>query len=102
MEEDGKKSWHLNFVFDLKNLGPIEIKAVAKLPELKLSVIASTFEGLQQIQKAMPTLKKQLQDLGITTTSSNTRLGKVHIADNKPEAVKSAPKADGSSFSVDI
>lgn len=102
VEEDGKKSWHLNFVFDLKNLGPIEIKAVAKLPELKLSVIASTFEGLQQIQKAMPTLKKQLQDLGITTTSSNTRLGKVHIADNKPEAVKSAPKADGSSFSVDI
>lgn len=102
VEEDGKKSWHLNFVFDLQNLGPIEIKAVAKLPELKLSVIASTFEGLQQIQKALPELRKQLQDLGITTTSSNTRLGKVHIKDSKEEASRSANVNEGSSFSVDI
>ena len=46
IEEDGKKSWHLNFVFDLENLGPIEIKAEAKLPELKISVVASTFNEI--------------------------------------------------------
>lgn len=101
--EDGKKSWHLNFVFDIENLGPIEIKAEAKLPELKLSVVASTFNGLQKVQETLPVLKERLQDLGITTRNTTTRMGKVHIKEknDRPE-VEIKTKKDGSTFSVDI
>lgn len=103
IEEDGKKSWHLNFVFDLENLGPIEIKAEAKLPELKISVVASTFNGLQKVQEALPTLKEKLQDLGITTRNATARMGKVHIIEkNDRPVVEVRTKKDGSTFSVDI
>lgn len=103
IEEEGKKSWHLNFVFDLENLGPIEIKAEAKLPELKLSVVASTFNGLQKVQEALPTLKEKLQDLGITTRNATARMGKVHIREkNDRPVVEVRTKKDGSTFSVDI
>ena len=103
IEEDGKKSWHLNFVFDLENLGPIEIKAGAKLPELKISVVASTFNGLQKVQEALPTLKEKLQDLGITTRNATARMGKVHIREkNDRPVVEVRTKKDGSTFSVDI
>ena len=103
IEEDGKKAWHLNFVFDLENLGPIEIKAEAKLPELKLSVVASTFNGLQKVQEALPTLKEKLQDLGITTRNATARMGKVHIREkNDRPVVEVRTKKDGSTFSVDI
>ena len=103
IEEDGKKSWHLNFVFDLENLGPIEIKAEAKLPELKLSVVASTFNGLQKVQEALPTLKEKLQDLGITTRNATARMGKVHIREkNDRPVVEVRTKKDRSTFSVDI
>ncbi|MGN0894803.1 MAG: flagellar hook-length control protein FliK, partial [Succinivibrio sp.] len=102
VEEDGKKSWHLSFVFDLKELGPIEIKAEAKLPELKLSVVASTFAGLQRVQECLPDLKSKLQDLGITTRSSTARMGKVHIRESEQQARNLAKKNDGSSLSVDI
>ena len=103
IEEDGKKAWHLNFVFDLENLGPIEIKAEAKLSELKLSVVASTFNGLQKVQEALPTLKEKLQDLGITTRNATARMGKVHIREkNDRPVVEVRTKKDGSTFSVDI
>lgn len=103
IEEDGKKAWHLNFVFDLENLGPIEIKAEAKLPELKLSVVASTFNGLQKVQEALPSLKEKLQDLGITTRNATARMGKVHIKEkNDRPVVEVRTKKDGSTFSVDI
>ena len=103
IEEDGKKSWHLNFVFDLENLGPIEIKAEAELPELKISVVASTFNGLQKVQEALPTLKEKLQDLGITTRNATARMGKVHIREkNDRPVVEVRTKKDGSTFSVDI
>lgn len=103
IEDDGKKSWHLNFVFDLENLGPIEIKAEAKLPELKISVVTSTFNGLQKVQEALPTLKEKLQDLGITTRNATARMGKVHIREkNDRPVVEVRTKKDGSTFSVDI
>ena len=103
VEEDGKKAWHLNFVFDIEKLGPIEIKAEAKLPELKLSVVASTFNGLQKVQEALPTLKEKLQDLGITTRNATARMGKVHIREkNDRPVVEVRTKKDGSTFSVDI
>ncbi len=104
VEEDGKKSWHLTFVFDLQGIGPVEIKAVAKLPELKLSVIASSVEGLQKIQEALPVLKEQLQQAGITTRSAMARLGNVHIQDTvaSPDVGPHERNSDGATLSVDI
>ncbi|SFS88050.1 hypothetical protein SAMN02910357_02370 [Succinivibrio dextrinosolvens] len=104
VEEDGKKSWHLTFVFDLQGIGPIEIKAVAKLPELKLSVIASSVEGLQKVQEALPVLKEQLQQAGITTRSAMARLGNVHIQDTvaSPDVGPHERNSDGATLSVDI
>lgn len=104
IDEEGQKSWHLDFVFDLENLGPIEIKAVSKFPELKLNVVASTFNGLQKVQECLPHLKEKLQDIGITTTSSTARLGKVNIKEHDERAVigTRTHKDDGASLSVDI
>lgn len=104
VEEDGKKSWHLTFVFDLQGIGPVEIKAVAKLPELKLSVIASSVEGLQKVQEALPVLKEQLQQAGITTRSAMARLGNVHIQDTvaSPDVGPHERNSDGTTLSVDI
>lgn len=104
IEEDGRTSWYLNFAFDLKDLGPIEIKAVLKHFELKISVVASTFDGLQKVQESMPYLRGQLQDLGITTRTATARLGKVHLQDNATTPVmgENTKKNDGSTLSVDI
>ncbi|SFK03262.1 hypothetical protein [Succinivibrio dextrinosolvens] len=104
VEEDGKKSWHLTFVFDLQGIGPVEIKAVAKLPELKLSVIASSVEGLQKVQEALPVLKEQLQQAGITTRSAMARLGNVHIQNTvaSPDVSPHERNSDGTTLSVDI
>ncbi len=104
VDEDGKKSWHLTFVFDLEGIGPIEIKAVAKLPEVKLSVIASSVEGLQKVQEGLPHLKAQLQEAGLTTRSAMARLGNVHIQDSiaSPDLSEGEnKKEDGATLSVD-
>ena len=101
VEEDGKKSWHLTFAFDLENLGPIEIRAVAKIPELKLSVVTTTFEALQKVQEALPHLKAELQKIGITTRSASARLGQVHLNSVKQQE-SPVKRNDGSNLSLDI
>lgn len=98
-DEDGERSWHLNFVFDVKNLGLIEIKAVAKLPELKLSVITESLDGLQKVQELLPTLVGKLQEFGITTRTSNSRLGRINIPTGGATTTR---KDDGYNLSLDI
>jgi len=102
IEEDGKQSWHLSFVFDLEGLGPIEIRAEAKIPELKLSVVASTLKGLQKVQQCLPVLKEKLQNIGITTRTASARLGQVHLRETNVVSNAPAKRNDGSNLSVDI
>nr|MCR5085499.1 flagellar hook-length control protein FliK [Succinivibrionaceae bacterium] len=91
-DDQGRDTWHLNFTFDPQGLGLIQIKAVAQLPEIKLSCVTETLAGLQKVQELMPQLREKLQDLGVTTRSVATRLG--HIAhEEKPHA--EAPKGQG-------
>ncbi|MBO5566222.1 MAG: flagellar hook-length control protein FliK [Succinivibrio sp.] len=97
-DEDGNDAWHLNFTFDLHDLGPIEIKAVAKLPEINISVVAESVKALQKVQENMPVLQKQLQDQGITTRTTSARLGKIALPE--PQAEQSRKNHDGN-FSVD-
>ncbi|MBO6258737.1 MAG: flagellar hook-length control protein FliK [Succinivibrio sp.] len=101
-EADGQKSWHLTFNFDLPGLGPIEIKAVAKLPELRLSVVTETLSGLQKVQECMPLLTKQLQEAGITTRTANARLGRITPQEQAQTVAGSDTDEESSGLSIKI
>lgn len=103
VEEDGKKAWHLNFAFDLKDIGAVEIKAVAKLPEIKIAVIAENMQGLERVQNELPKLQKTLQDIGITTRSVSTRLGTIHMNNSQENSFSAADNGRklNETFSVD-
>ena len=47
-EEDGGSCWHLNFNFDLENLGPLQIKVRLRFPEVQISFVAERLETLQK------------------------------------------------------
>lgn len=99
--EDGQESWHLNFTFDLQELGPIELKAVARLPEIKISVVAETLAGLQKVQENLPKLEQQLAGIGIQTTACNSRMGRISQHESRTQ---DQPKSrnDGSTLSFDV
>ena len=80
-KKDGRKIWHLEFAFDLENTGPIGIRAVASFPEIRLSYVAKTMEGLQALQKRVPELERQLEELGLEPKSSGPRLGHIEGMD---------------------
>lgn len=103
VEEDGKRAWHLNFVFDLKDVGAVEIKAVAKLPEIKIAVIAENMQGLERVQSELPKLQKTLQDIGITTRSVSTRLGTIHMNNSQENSFNATDNGRklNETFSVD-
>ncbi len=99
--KDGLKIWHLQFAFDLEKLGPVEIRAVASFPEVRLSYVAQTLEGLQALQSKVPELEKQLGDLGLEPRSSSPRIGRVDAMQRRDKA-SSAAKAPDGMVDVDI
>lgn len=99
--KDGRKLWHLQFAFDLEKLGPVEIRAVASFPEVRLSYVAQTLEGLQALQSKVPELEKQLGDLGLEPRSSSPRIGRVDAMQRRDKA-SSAAKAPDGMVDVDI
>lgn len=102
-EKDGsQRTWHLSFFFDIKTLGPIEIKAAATPPELQLAFTAETGEGLRKIQELLPQLRSKLQEFGITTRSSTARLGVVRHPNTGGTPPPERRRDDGSSLSIDI
>ncbi len=84
--DDKEKTWHLNFLLDLNELGPLQVKAEAKLPELKLSFKTPKPQTQTLIQSMLPALRGRLQDLGITTRSSLVVMGEVDLKYEKQEA----------------
>ena len=92
----------MNFAFELKDLGPIEIKAVAKLPEIKLSFVTENLHAMQKVQELMPDLNYNLQCIGITARTSSMRLGRVSLKESTIAKNPQAPRNDGSTVSVDI
>ncbi len=103
-DEDGHEIWHLNFFFDLKDLGPIQIKAEARLPELFLHIVTDSLEALTQVQQLLPLLREKLQDIGITTRQSNARLGHVFMPTAPLQAAGSGAnrRDEMSQLSLDI
>ena len=74
-EDDGSKSWHLDFNFDLENLGPLEVKVKLHFPDVQMSFIVERLETLQKVQSLMPELNQHLAQMGLHAKGSNARLG---------------------------
>lgn len=87
-DEKEKDGYHLKFKFDLKDLGPMEIRATLKHPELKLNIITQSLKALQKVQELLPRLTSSLQDLGLTTRPPSVRLGHVSNTTNQIETNK--------------
>ena len=101
-KKDGRKIWHLEFAFDLENTGPIGIRAVASFPEIRLSYVAKTMEGLQALQKRVPELERQLEDLGLEPKSSGPRLGHIEGMDRDISKDKPAVLSKDQLLNVNI
>ena len=101
-EEDGSKSYTLSFYFDIKDLGPMEIKASSKFPELQISVVTETLAGLQKVQEHMPLLVAKLQDFGITTKATNARLGRISMPSVTNNTQERKREDDKSTLNIDI
>lgn len=76
-DKEGKNVWHLSFQFDLEKLGALEVKAVAALPEVRISFAAETLEGLKAVQSNCMSLKENLEQMGLEVKNSAPRLGRI-------------------------
>ena len=81
-ENDPNKTWHLQFCFDLKDLGPLEIQAQAQFPSIKLRFTSPSKEVLDLTQAMLPLLKERLQEIGVTTRLSLLRQAPITFKEN--------------------
>ncbi len=101
-EEDGGSSWHLNFNFDLENLGPLQIKVCLRFPEVQISFVAERLETLQKVQENMPILNARLREIGLNSKGSSARLGRISRPEVKHDTASSDDnfKFEGPSFTT--
>ena len=101
-EEDGGSSWHLNFNFDLENLGPLQIKVCLRFPEVQISFVAERLETLQKVQENMPILNARLREIGLNSKGSSARLGRISRPEVKHDIASSDDnfKFEGPSFTT--
>ncbi len=99
-----KAVWHLSFNFDLKDLGWVEIKAAACLPEVKLSFATEKLQGLKAVQDHVDDLTASLAKLGLEPSASAPRLGSLSMLPQKEEKaeVKAQPQEPATGISVQI
>lgn len=76
-DEDGGKSWHLNFNLDLEKLGSIQVKVKLRFPDIQMSFVTGNLEALQAVQAHMPELNARLKDIGLISKGSSARLGRL-------------------------
>ena len=104
IDEDGGQSWHLNFEFDLENMGPLQVKVKLRFPDVQISFVAERFETLQKVQSLMPELNQRLKQVGLNSSGSNARLG--HISSPRHQAAPEPTSArqkrfEGPDFTAD-
>ena len=105
-DSDGGTSWHLNFKFDLENMGALHIKVKLRFPEIQMSFVAERFETLQKVQSLMPDLNAKLKEIGLTSTGSSARLGSVSFDDvisseGSSSSQNSSFKFEGNAFNAE-
>lgn len=99
--EKGQKVWHMTFQFDLEKIGAVEIKAVACLPEVRLSFAAETLEGLRSMQNNCGHLAESLEKIGLQAKTSAPRLGRISPLSGARESKPLAPSpATGISLEI--
>ena len=101
-EDDGSKSWHLDFNFDLENLGPLEVKVKLHFPDVQMSFIVERLETLQKVQSLMPELNQHLAQMGLHAKGSNARLGHITppVTTSPDLGSHSGFRYEGSSFTT--
>ena len=97
-DEDGGKSWHLNFHFDLEHMGALEVKVKLRFPEVQISFVAERLDTLQRVQSLMPELNQHLAQMGLQSKDSNARLG--HISPATPAPSTEAFRYEGATFTT--
>ncbi len=98
-DEDGGKSWHLNFHFDLEHMGALEVKVKLRFPEVQISFVAERLDTLQRVQSLMPELNQHLAQMGLQSKGSNARLG--HISPAAPAPSANSFRYEGATFTTD-
>ncbi len=98
-DEDGGKSWHLNFHFDLEHMGALEVKVKLRFPEVQISFVAERLDTLQRVQSLMPELNQHLAQMGLQSKGSNARLG--HISPAVPAPSADSFRYEGATFTTD-
>ena len=97
-DEDGGKSWHLNFHFDLEHMGALEVKVKLRFPEVQISFVAERLDTLQRVQNLMPELNQHLAQMGLQSKGSNARLG--HISPAAPAPSANSFRYEGATFTT--
>ena len=97
-DEDGGKSWHLNFHFDLEHMGALEVKVKLRFPEVQISFVAERLDTLQRVQSLMPELNQHLAQMGLQSKGSNARLG--HISPAAPAPSANSFRYEGATFTT--
>ena len=97
-DEDGGKSWHLNFHFDLEHMGALEVKVKLRFPEVQISFVAERLDTLQRVQSMMPELNQHLAQMGLQSKGSNARLG--HISPAAPAPSADSFRYEGATFTT--
>ena len=97
-DEDGGKSWHLNFHFDLEHMGALEVKVKLRFPEVQISFVAERLDTLQRVQSLMPELNQHLAQMGLQSKGSNARLG--HISPAAPAPSADSFRYEGATFTT--
>lgn len=102
---DGIAEWKLKFFFELKDLGPLEIRTALKGLDIKMQFVAETQQALAKISATALVLKERFNECGFNVTKMSPRLGKVYPP-TTPTSVqalgneRSLTERDGLSFNV--
>ncbi len=85
---DNEREWHLSFFFELPDLGPLQIRAALKVPELKVNIVTEKLKALEKIKSTSETFRKHLSDCGFDVSSISSRMGTIYPPHSSSQNIK--------------
>lgn len=102
-DENGKPGFDLNFYFEIKDLGPVQIKAHVSMPEVSVTAVTDNRNSYARVSQTLGLLKSRLDDLGLKTGDFQTVSGSIrHPKDTLQETAQSLSAADDGSLSIEV
>ena len=102
-DENGKPGFDLNFYFEIKDLGPVQIKAHVSMPEVSVTAVTDNRNSYTKVSQTLGLLKTRLDDLGLRTGDFQTVSGTIrHPKDTLQETAQSLSAADDGSLSIEV